>query len=266
MNQFFDQEDMQRMGRVLLVLAVVVALYFGMKFINQVKTFNTIGLAPSSVNTIDVTGEGVAYALPTIATESFSVQDTESTVASAQVVVNKNVAAALSFLKTAGVEEKDITTTDYSASPQYSNPCAGATACPINASNGQPQITGYIVSQSVSIKIRDAGSIGKIVSGLGAAGATGLNGPSYSVDDPTAVQDQARTSAINAAEAKAKTLAGELGVHLVRITNYTESTGGNGGTSPMTYSAMSATAAPAAQLPSGENKYTSDVTITYEIR
>ena len=268
MDKFFNQEETQRMGKFLLVLVAVVALYFAMKFVNEVKAFNTIGMAPSAVNTIDVTGEGIAYAVPNVATETFTIQDQEATVAAAQNTVNTKVAAALSFLKGAGIADKDITTTDYAAYPQYSDPCAGLKLCPTNIQAEGQVISGYTVSQSVSVKIRDTTQTGKIVDGLGAAGATGLNGPTYTVDDPTAVQDQARTKAISDAETKAKALASELGVRLVRIAHYSESTSGDGSTPSPMYAKAADAMAPTtqAQLPGGENKYTSDVTVTYEIR
>ncbi len=269
MHQYFTQEEGKRMARIVFVLVAIVALYFGMKFINEVKTYGTIGIAPSDVNTIDVTGEGTAYAVPNVATESFTVQDQEATVALAQSSVNTKVAAALAFLKKQGVADADVTTTGYSAYPDYSSPCQG-TACPIApaavGTTSNPQVVGYTVSQSVSVKIRNVANAGAIVTGLGTAGATGLDGPTYTVDDPTAIEDQARTKAIDAAEAKAQTLAKELGVRIVRITHYSESTNGNPSPSPMMYAAASGAVSSEAQLPSGQNEYTSDVTVTYEIR
>ena len=266
MNRFFNEEDSIRMGRALFVLAVVVALCFAMQFVNEVKAYGYVGIAPSTVNTISVTGDGNAVAVPNIATESFSAQDTAPTVAAAQAVVNKTVAAALSFLKTSGVADKDISTTDYSASPNYIYPCLGGGACPADAPK-TPQIQGYTVSQSVTVKIRDTSAVGKIVNGLGAAGVTGLTGPTYTVDDPSAVQDDARSQAIDDAKAKAATLAQELGIRLGRIASYSENTGGDTPTPQYATTDMVAAAAPAAaQVPAGENKYTSTVTITYEIR
>ena len=265
MHQFFNDEDRQHMGKIFLVLGVVLALYFGMKLINQVKTYGTIGIAPGQVNTIDVTGTGNAYAVPNVATESFTVEDQETTVAAAQDVVNKKVAAALSFLKTSGIADKDVTTTGYSAYPDYTAPCSGTVACPVIDPSKSQQVSGYTVSQSVSVKIRDTSTTGKIIDGLGAAGATGLNGPAYTIDDPDAVQEEARSKAITDAETKAQTLASQLGVHLVRITSFNESTGGNGGAVPMMYAAAGATSSTEAQLPSGQNEYTSNVTITYQI-
>lgn len=266
MEKFFTKEDMQKMGKMLFVLVGVVALYFGVKFINEVKAFGAIGVAPSAVNTIDVTGEGEAVAVPNVATETFTATEKAATVAAAQDGVNKKIAAALAFLKQSGIEEKDIKTTDYSAYPEYTYPCTGGTPCPAN-STGQPKLMGYTVSQTVAVKIRDTSAVGKIIDGLGAAGVTGLSGPNYTVDEPQVVKDDAREKAIADAKEKAEVLAKQLGVRLVRIAHYTENSGG--GMYPQAYMAKDMAvggASTGAQIPAGENKYTSNVTITYEIR
>ncbi len=267
MQTFFEKEDASRMAKLLIVLVAIVTLYFAAKLVNEVRAYGSIGVAPASPSTIDVNGQGEAVAIPNIATESFTVQDKEATVAAAQDVVNKKVAAALAYLKSAGIADADVKTTDYGAYPEYSYPCSGSVRCPEGVST-QPTITGYTVSQSVSVKVRDTSKVGAIVAGLGQAGVTGLNGPQYEVDDPSAVQDQARAKAIKDAEEKAQVLAKQLGVHIVRISRYSESTGG-GAVSPM-YAAKDSlgagSASSAAQLPAGENKYTSQVSVTYEIR
>lgn len=266
MEKFFTKEDMQKIGKMLFVLVGIVAIYFGIKSINEIKTFGSIGLAPSTVHTIDVTGEGEAVAVPNIATETFTVTEKAKTVAEAQDSVNKKIAASLSFLKQAGVEEKDIKTTDYTAYPEYSYPCTGTAPCS-ERSMKQPELIGYTVSQTIAVKIRDTSAVGKIIDGLGASGATGLSGPNYTVDNPQAVKDDAREKAIVDAKEKAEVLAKQLGVRLVRIAHYSENAGG--GAYPTTYMAKDmgvGGASTEAQVPMGENKYTSNVTITYEIR
>ena len=268
MQTIFDKEDAARMAKMLLVLVAIVSLYFAAKLVNEVRAYGTIGNALATPSTIDVNGSGDAVAVPNIATESFTAQDKEPTVAAAQDVVNKKIAAALAYLKSAGIADVDVKTTDYGAYPEYSYPCTGVVACPPSTMNQQPTITGYTVSQSVSVKIRDTSKVGAIVAGLGQAGVTGLSGPQYEVDDPSAVQDQARAKAIQDAQEKAEVLAKQLGVHIVRIARYSESTGG-GAVTPMyaTKDSMGASAGvQSAQLPAGENKYTSNVSVTYEIR
>ena len=87
------------------------------------------------------------------------------------------------------------------------------------------------------------------------------------VDNPDSIKAQARNKAITDAKTKAKALAQQLGVSLVRITSFSES---NYAPSPMVYGAvsmnkMTAAAPVAPEIPTGEQKVTDDVTITYEI-
>ena len=104
--------------------------------------------------------------------------------------------------------------------------------------------------------------------GLGTIGVTNLSGPNFAIDDEDALKAEARKLAIDEAKSKAKILAKDLDVSLVKIVDFSES-----GNYPMMYSNKlsmmedGAYSAPAsAQLPKGENTISSDVTITYEIR
>lgn len=261
---FKNEEDRSRMGKALLTLAFVAVLFVGMKFINEIKWFGSVGQAPAQPNTVDISGTGESFAIPDVATAGFSVMHKGKTVKEAQDVVTKKVNDAVAFLKSAGIAETDIKTLDYSAYPEYNYPvCRDA-----NCIDTQPKLIGYTVNQAVSVKVRDTQKVASIVEGLATAGVTGITGPDFTVDNPDGVQAEARKKAIEDAETKAKVLAKDLGVRLVRIVRFSESNGGY--PSPMyakaENSAYGMGGAADAQLPAGENKYTAMVTITYEIR
>jgi uncharacterized protein YggE len=140
-------------------------------------------------------------------------------------------------------------------------------ATPIYCPPGKSVITGYDVSESVSVKLRDTTKAGTLLVALGTLGVTDLNGPSFDVDNPDAVQSQARTIAIADAQSKAKVLAEQLGVQLVRIVSFSDDNGSY--PQPVMY-AMNASvgATKAAAVPdisTGQQKVTDNVTITYEI-
>jgi uncharacterized protein YggE len=266
MDNFFDAEGKARMGKMLLMLVLFVGLYSAMKFVNEVKSFSSIGVAPSQVNTIDVTGEGEAFAIPDVAMTAFNVEQKAKTIKEAQDIVTKKVANAMAFLKSAGIADKDIKTINYSAYPEYNynNPCVAGAIC----TQKQPELLGYTVTQSVAVKIHDTSITGKIVEGLAQAGITGITNTDFTVDNPDAVKADARKQAIDDAQAKAQVLAKDLGVRLVRIVRFTEGNGG-GYPTPMYAKDMLGTGGATsseAQLPEGESKYTSNVTVTYEIR
>jgi hypothetical protein len=201
-------------------------------------------------------------------------------VADAQAKATDKVNAALAVVRAAGVADKDIQTQYYSINPHYEYQNA---VCPTYASAGsvgsmmptpvycppgKQTLTGYDVSQSVSVKLRDLSKAGALLTSLGSAGVENLNGPSFDVDNPDMVQSQARAAAITDAQSKAKALAGQLGVRLVRIVSFTENN--NSYPRPVMYAmgatdSISAKAAPVPEVPTGQQKVTDNVTITYEI-
>ncbi len=133
----------------------------------------------------------------------------------------------------------------------------------------EQRVIGYTVNQSTEVKVRDTAKVGELLSALGDAGISQLYGPNFTVEDSDAVQAEARKEAIEEARAKAKILARDLGVSLVRGVNFSESSGGY----PMPYyrsdvmgmgGAMEAKVAP--EIAAGENEIVSQVYITYEIR
>lgn len=265
MDTFFDKKSSSQMGKVLLFLGIVTVLYMGMKFVNETKKFGTSGRDLSQVSTIDVSGTGEVFAIPNIASESFTVQQKAATVNAAQKTVSAKVNEAMTFLKSSGIEEKDIQTSDYSAYPEYTypTPCADRGCTAVNTT---PKLVGYTVTQTITVKVRDTEKAGAVIDGLGSIGVTGLSGPTFTVDDMDTVNAQARKMAIEDAEEKAQILARDLGVTLVRVVRFSEN--GNGGYPMPMYASKDmamGSAAPTTALPVGQNKYTSSVTITYEI-
>jgi len=261
---------------VLIVLGLVMLL-------KQIKSIQFVGTGIQPTNTISVDGTGDAYAVPDVATFSFTVSDTEKAVADAQTAATAKVNAALKVVSAAGVSDKDVQTESYSIDPQYqyqnavcpmdapvdSASTATGMPIPVYCPPGKQTLTGYQVSESVSVKLRDLSKAGALLTSLGSAGVSDLNGPSFDVDNPDAVQAQARSIAIADAQSKAQELAKELGVSLGSVVSFSENSGGV--IRPVMYAMAASTGAsapaPAAPaIPSGQQKVTDDVTVTYEIQ
>jgi hypothetical protein len=136
--------------------------------------------------------------------------------------------------------------------------------CPPN----KETLTGYDVSESISVKLRDLTKAGSLLVSLGSAGVGNLNGPSFAVDNPDVIQAQARAKAIADAQSKAQELAKELGVRIVRVTSFNDNAGGYA--YPMMAMAANvstgSTAAPTPEVPAGQQKVTDNVSVTYEIQ
>jgi hypothetical protein len=268
----------QKVWKIGAIVGILLAVYLLALSISQFKSIGYIGSGISPTNTISVSGTGDAYAIPDMATFSFTVNDTEKVVADAQTKVTTEVNAAMTAVEGQGVDKKDIQTTYYSINPHYEYqnavcpalaPTPSNIATPVYCPPGKQTITGYDVSESVSVKLRDTTKAGTLLVALGTLGVTDLNGPSFAVDNPDAVQSQARSTAIADAQSKAKTLAQQLGVSLVRIVNFSEDNGSY--PRPVMYAmgatdSVSAKAASVPDISTGQQKVTSNVTVTYEIQ
>ncbi len=260
----FTEAQAQRITRSVLVLLFVASLFLAMKLINESKTYRFIGKAPSEQSSITVSGEGEAFAIPDIATFTFSVSATNKEVQTAQEEVTKKIDAALKFLRDNGIAEKDIKTASYDIYPryEYGQILCIRTPCPPQ----KQELVGYEVSQSILIKVRKTDTAGTLLGGLGTVGVTNVSGLTFSLDDEDAKQREARSLAIKKAQEKAAVLAKDLGVHLGSIRNFSES-----GNMPYygkmeTFASADGGGRMAPEVPAGETKITSQVTITYEIQ
>lgn len=243
----------------------ILALFLLAETINIAANFGRPGVP--ATDTVTVQGSGQATLPPDVARISFSVENIATTVADAQAATTKQANAALDFVKEQGIAEKDVKTLSYNISPQYSypNPCVSGTFCPDY--NRAPKITGYQVSETIQITMRDLTKVGDLLAGLGKLEVQNLNGPAFALDDSTAGYDAARADAITKAKTQAALLAKQLGVRLGKIVNFSESSGGYA-YPMMAYGlgGVSESKASTPSVPVGENTYNASVSITYEIR
>lgn len=251
--------------RIALIGALsILALFLLAETINIAANFGRSGVP--ATDTITVQGDGQATMPPDVARISFTVDNTSATVAEAQDATTKQANTALGFVKGQGVAEKDVKTLSYNISPQYSypNPCTYGTICPDYYRS--PKITGYQVSQTVQVTMRDLSKVGEMLGGLGKLEVQNVNGPAFALDDSTAGYGAARADAINKAKVQGELLAKQLGVKLGKIVNFSESSGNY--PYPMMYGLGGGVSEKSAvpDIPVGENTYNASVSITYEIR
>ncbi|MDB5187821.1 MAG: hypothetical protein JWO50_341 [Candidatus Kaiserbacteria bacterium] len=260
-----------RYVRPMVALAfAALGLYLLMLTVNEFRSGKYIGSGVTATNTIVVSGTGDVTAVPTIASFSYTVDEKAKDVATAQTQATKKTNDIIAYLKDQKIDDKDIQTTDYSVTPNYEytgGVCVqNGTYCP----PGKQVLVGYEVSQSVTVKVRDTTKAGDILAGIGSRNPSYVSGLTFTVDDETALQSQAREKAIANAKTKADALASQLGVSIVRVVGFSED-----GNQPrpisymdktMSSGAMAPEAAVAPAVPTGENKYTSNVSITYEIK
>jgi len=258
--------------QILTLLILITSIFMVFKTVVEYKSIKYVG--QTNPTTMSFSGEGEVFAVADVASFSFSVTEEAKTPKEAQKLSAIKINAAITYLKDQGIEEKDIKTTNYSVYPRYEwrDEQIRCITVPCPPSGNKRFLIGYEASQSISVKIRNTEKAGEVLLGVGEIGVTDVSGLNFSIDDEDALIREARKLAIEDAKEKAGILSKDLGVKLVRIVNFNESgaypmyarasfdevstfgkeTGIGGGISP--------------ELPLGENKITSNITITYEIR
>lgn len=225
------------------------------------------GPIPFSVNSISsvkqssfiVQGTGEATAIPDTALISFGVNKNASTVQSAQDQVNAIINKITADLKSLGVEEKNIKTTNYSVNPNY------------DYTGGSQKINGYVVNADVQVKIKPIDKANEAIDIATRDGATNVGSVQFVLNEEKQkdLEEQARNDAIKEAKEKAQSISKSAGIRLGRLIDVQES-GNPYQPVPMMNSlkvedARSAgQAVPPTELNPGENKITSNVTLSYE--
>ena len=246
---------------VLLLGAVALGMYAYYAYV-QAEHYNR------GMSTISVTGKSEQFLKPDIATFTFSVMAEEKDAATAQNKSAEAINAIVGYLKEQGIEEKDIKTEYYSLDPQYEwiqQPCTQWAVCP----PGKQEMKGYMVNQTISVKVRTIEKAGDVISGVGERGATNVSGLSLTIDDIDAVREEVREEAIKDAKEKAQRLADSLDVRLGNLLNYYEENPGyptpyydygKGGMESMDAAMVAPNIVP------GENKVTVSINLNYEIK
>jgi uncharacterized protein len=136
--------------------------------------------------------------------------------------------AVVAALKKAGVADRDIQTSGLNLQPQYRY-----------AENQPPVLTGYQVTNRVTVAMRDLKNTGRVIDTLVAQGANTIDGPTFRVSNPEPLLDKARSAAVAQLRARATLYATAAGLRVTGITAISEA-GANPPPRPMPMMAMMA--------------------------
>lgn len=246
-----------------VLVAIIGVLSVSYAVLSVAKSYSR-SIQPSSFRNFSVSAEGKAIAIPDIARISFGVTtEGGKDISALQKENTGKMNKAIAFLKSKNIPETDIKTEEYRIEPRYDyESCSLGKKCPA------PEISGYKISQTVSVKIRKFEIIGEALSGIVSAGANNVSGPNFSVDDPTAVESMARAEALKKARAKAEEMAKAGRFGLGKILNIYEN--GRGPTPMYAYKEMALgmggdNVTPPTISPGSED-VSVNITVTYEIR
>ena len=162
--------------------------------------------AAPPVRTLSVNGAGQVFLTPDIAYIYIGVQTEEDTAAEAVAANNDETQQVIEALKEAGVEAKDIRTTNFSIWPnqQY-------------GPDGQPTGIKYVVDNSVFVTVRKLDNLGDLLDSAVEAGANSINSIQFDVADKTEALKKAREEAVKNAKEQAQELADVSGVKLGEV-------------------------------------------------
>lgn len=211
---------------------------------------------------ISVSGEGEINIAPDMAIVSMGVTREAKTAREALTANTEAMAKVLDAMKAAGIEDRDLQTSNFSIQPQYFYPKPSD-----DGTQAAPVITGYIVSNNLSVRIRDLAAVGDILDASVTLGVNNGGNLIFTNDNPDAAITEARTKAMKNAIDKAKTLSGAAEVELGKIVEISEQSYGQPQPIPMMRAAKMEMAMDSAAVPiaAGENTYRVSVNVTFEI-
>jgi uncharacterized protein YggE len=233
-----------------LLIAVLALGAIGASLLTRPATAQAQAVGVTGMRQVTVVGNGEVKVTPDTASVQIGVEITAPTTQEALTQNTAQATAIIEKIKGLGVAEKDIQTSGFNISPTYD-------------SDGR-QVTGYTVSNMVSVTIRDLAQAGKLLDQVVQAGANRIYGVSFSVADPAAALAQARDRAVADAKTRADQLAKDAGATVGQVLVITE----NVGSTPVPMPMMDRVVAAGAPVPvqAGEQGYSAQVQITYELR
>ena len=202
--------------------------------------------------TITVTGEATVQATPDMATIMLGVTTDGETASAAMAANNAAVSAVLARLAAAGVEERDLQTSNLSLNPNWVGYDSGS----------MPTIAGYSAMNMLNVRVRDLAQLGELLDASITDGANTLNGITFDLATPRPVMDEARKAAVADAKARAELLVAAAGETLGPIIQISETPNYN---SPMPMFRADAASAGAVPVASGQIGLMASVTITYKL-
>ncbi len=219
---------------------------------------------PNSIQpetTLDLTVTASSKRVPDIATVSVGVQANAKTASEAMAGQARAMNAMFDALSAAGAAPRDMQTANLTLYPEMDY-------VTINEDNGvvrqESRLRGYVASNQLTLIVRDLEKLGGLLDTLVGVGSNTINGVAFSLDDPSAAQNEAREMAVKEALARAELYARASGLRVGRIVTISEQMTYD---VPMAVSVTSSRAQSDAPTPvaAGEVGYSSTVTVKFEL-
>jgi uncharacterized protein YggE len=214
-----------------------------------------LSTAEEIVRRMTLTGVGEVFVVPDMATVTLGVGSIDKKASDAMRANSSAMAKVFEKLKDAGIEARDIQTSQLSLNPRWERA----------TSNNAPRIIGYEAMNTVTVRVRALDTVGTVLDVLSQAGANRINQISFGIQKPRPHQDEARKRAVADARVKAALYAQAAGVTLGAIISINEN-GAVAQPRALARMEMAAVADSAVPVAKGELGMQAHVTIVYEIK
>ena len=232
--------------------------------------------AGTSESGIWVTGEGSVTLEPDLAVLGLGVEARGETVSEALADASTAMDAVLGALRSRDIQDRDVQTRNFNVRPEYEyqEVVAWLWSSPGRRWEARRQVrvlVGYVVSNTVTVKIRDLASVGVVIDDVATAGgdATRIDDVGFTVDDQSAYAEELRSKAVADAMTKARHFASLAGVSLGEPTFISEAAAGVPIATPVyaeSFALAKAVSAPATSISGGELELRMSVQVLFEIQ
>ena len=206
--------------------------------------------------TISLVGHGEAHVAPDLAIVTAGVLKQAATASDALAANTAAMTAVMDALKAAGIESKDIQTSNFMVAARYD----------YNQNTQPPKLVGYEVSNTVTVAVRKIAALGGLLDALVNFGSNQINGVNFQVSQPDAALDGARKRATGDAIRQAKLYAAAMQLELGPVLSISEGVTFSPPAPMMKNLRGSAEMAADVPIAGGEQTLSIDVNITWEIK
>lgn len=221
---------------------------------------NAAHASDEPVPRILVNGEGSVDIAPDMAVLVLSVNREAATAREALTANSAAMSKVLAAMTGLGIEKRDLQTANFDIQPRYTHPGRQA-----NGPAEAPELVGYIVRNSLSVRVRDISKVGEVLDTSVTLGVNEGGSIVFTNDDPSAAITQARVKAMEAALSKARTLADAAGVALGNVLEISEQNYSPRATPMMARGMMAMDSAESVPIAAGENSYKVTVSVSLAI-
>lgn len=252
----FDYNKLPKLEQKVVFTAVVLfSLFLIFAGVNQFVSawFNWRNAGANNIyQTVSFSGEGKISAAPDTAKVNLGLVTEGKESIAVQNENSEKMNKVIDYLKKEGINAEDIKTAQYNLSPKY------------EYSKGKSTLVGYVLSQTLEIKVRDLKKVGQILDGAVNSGANQINSVSLFVDKPEELKNKAREEAVKAAREKAALTSKTAGFRLGRLVGFNENLAGE---PPMFFEALGkGGGASSPQIEPGSQEIKVNVTLTYLLK